>query len=197
MQVVAVVDSATDLGFCFVVVVPVAVVVAVVTLEAQLYVGGWAVVGFVIQPGIRLAVDVAVPVPVRVLGFVDPADSIVADVAVPAPIVAMAMGLSAVVVPVVAAAAPVLAPVRPHPPPDAVALAIPYLLYSMPHAVCSTPLLPSFHVPSALLASVSAASLDNPQVFVFHCVRDLCHVMIVAAAPSVPLLYAALPVPVG
>lgn len=59
------------------------------------------VVDSVIQPGIRLAVDVdvAVPVPVRVLG---PCFA-VAKVAVPGPIVATAMGLLAVVVPVVAA----------------------------------------------------------------------------------------------
>ncbi|PCG92986.1 Hypothetical protein PENO1_085890 [Penicillium occitanis (nom. inval.)] len=80
------VDSAADRGFYFVVVVPVAVAAAVAVLEAPL-----VVVGFVIQPDIRLAVDVLVPVPVRV-----PAGSV--DL-----IVATGMGLPAVVVPVAAA----------------------------------------------------------------------------------------------
>ncbi|KUL84075.1 hypothetical protein ZTR_07437 [Talaromyces verruculosus] len=87
MKLVALVGSATELGFYFVVVVPVAVAAAVAVLEDPL-----VVVGFVIQPGIRLGVDVVAPVPVRV-----PAGSV--DL-----IVATAMGLPAVVVPVAAAA---------------------------------------------------------------------------------------------
>jgi hypothetical protein len=97
IQVAAVADSVTQLGMRVVVVVPVAAAVAV--LEALLYVGVLVVVDFVIQPGIRPAVavdvDVAVFVPVCVLGPVDPAVSIgcflVVAVAVPAARIDLAM----------------------------------------------------------------------------------------------------------
>ena len=136
MQVVALIDSATELSlFCLpvgpvaaaavtvlaldlfhVVAVAVAVPATVAVLEALLQV--WNVVELVLQLGIALVVaplvaDVAVPV--RVLGSVYPIDSIdcfpVADIPVQAVIVATALESSAVLLFVAAPAAAAVAAV--------------------------------------------------------------------------------------
>lgn len=62
MKVVALVGSAPDLGFCLVVVVPVAVAATVAVLAAQLYVEEWAVVDSATDLGFCFVVVVPVGV---------------------------------------------------------------------------------------------------------------------------------------